>query len=101
MLLLRYLEWVSANFLPNVRAFVLCPRGSVTDAHAGARSTMKHKISMCIIVETRDDRDAAEIAKKLQGLLKTSLVRMAIQSEGIRLAHEDGRPVVYAPQREP
>ena len=62
---------------------------------------MRHRILMHFIVETRDDRDAAEIAKKLNDLLKTSLVRMAIQSEGIQLAHGDGRPVVYAPTREP
>jgi hypothetical protein len=68
---------------------------------------MRHKIMLHIVVETRSDRDASEIAKKLDGLLKTSLVRMAIQNEGIQLAPGDatnpepGRPVVYAPQREP
>jgi hypothetical protein len=62
---------------------------------------MKHRIMMHFIVETRDDRDAAEIAKKLSGLLKTSLVRLAIQGEGIKLADGDGKPIVYAPQREP
>jgi hypothetical protein len=62
---------------------------------------MKHKILMHFILETRDDRDAAEIAKKLEGLLKKSIVRMAIEAEGIRLAHGDGKPVVYAPTREP
>jgi hypothetical protein len=62
---------------------------------------MKHRIMMHFIVETRDDRDTAEIAKKLSGLLKTSLVRLAIQGEGIKLADGDGKPIVYAPQREP
>jgi hypothetical protein len=62
---------------------------------------MRHKILMHMIVETRDDRDAAEIAKKLDKLLKTPIVRMAIDGEGIRLAYGDGRPVVYTPQREP
>lgn len=55
---------------------------------------------MHMIVETYDDRDAADIAKKLDKLLKTPMVRMAIDSEGIRLAYGDGRPVVYAPTRE-
>ena len=63
-------------------------------------SIMKHKILMHFVVETRDDRDAAEIARKLDKLLKTPLVRMAIEGEGIRLAHGDGKPVVYAPTRE-
>ena len=62
---------------------------------------MKHKISMHIIVETRNDQEAVEIAKKLDKLLKTPLVRMAIQGEGVKLADGDGKPVVYAPQREP
>lgn len=62
---------------------------------------MKYRQLVHFIIEARDDRDAAEVAKKLDGLLKTSLVRMAIQGEGIRLAHGDGSPVVYAPKREP
>ena len=62
---------------------------------------MRHKILLHMIVETRDDLDATEISKKLESLLKTSLVRMAIESEGIHLAHGDGRPVVYRPTREP
>jgi hypothetical protein len=61
---------------------------------------MKHKILMHFVVETRDDLNAKEIAKKLESLLKTPLVRMAIQGEGVQLAYGDGRPVVYAPQRE-
>ncbi len=61
---------------------------------------MRHRILVHFVVETRDDRDAAGIAKKLNELLKSSLVRMAIQSEGIQLAHGDGRPVVYTPTRD-
>jgi hypothetical protein len=61
---------------------------------------MRHKILMHFVVETRDDRDASEIAMKLDKLLKTPLVRMAIHNEGIRLAYGDGKPVVYAPTRE-
>lgn len=62
---------------------------------------MRHKIMMHVVVETKDDRDASEIAKKLDKLIKSPLVRMAIQGEGVQLAHGDGKPVVYAPQREP
>jgi hypothetical protein len=55
---------------------------------------------MHFVIEARDDRDAAEVAKKLDKLLKTPLVRIAIQGEDVQLAHGDGRPVVYAPTRE-
>jgi hypothetical protein len=61
---------------------------------------MKYKQLVHFIIDARDDREAADVAKKLDGLLKTPLVRMAIQTEGIRLADGDGRPVVYAPTRE-
>ena len=61
---------------------------------------MRHRQLVHFIVETRDDRDAAEIAKKLGKLLTGPLARMAITSEGIQLANGDGRPVVYAPKRE-
>jgi hypothetical protein len=62
---------------------------------------MNYRQLMHFVIVARDDNEAAEVAKKLDGLLKTPLVRMAIQGEGIRLAHGDGRPVVYAPKREP
>ena len=55
---------------------------------------------MSIEVEAREDREAYEYAKKLANLLKSPLVRMAVEGEGIRLANEDGRPVVYQPQYE-
>jgi hypothetical protein len=61
---------------------------------------MRYKLLMHFVIEARDDRDAGEVAKKLDKLLKTPLVRMAIDGEGVRLAHGDGRPVVYAPTRE-
>jgi hypothetical protein len=70
-------------------------------ADADARGPpVKYKILMHVIIEARDDRDAAAVAKTLDKLLKTPLVRMAIDGEGIRLAHGDGRPVVYSPTRE-
>jgi hypothetical protein len=55
---------------------------------------------MHFVIEARDDREAAEVAKKLDKLLKTPLVRMAIEGEGVRLADGNGRPVVYTPTRE-
>ena len=61
---------------------------------------MRYRQLVHFIVEARDDRDAADVAKRLDKLLKTSLVRMAIESEGVKLAYGDGRPVVYAPTRE-
>lgn len=61
---------------------------------------MRHKILMHIVVDTRDDQHALDVAKKLEKLLKEPMVRMAIKDEGIQLAHGDGRPVVYSPTRE-
>jgi hypothetical protein len=60
---------------------------------------VRYRISMSIAVEARDDRQAHEYALKLAELLKTPLVRMAVEGEGIRLSG-DGRPIVYQPQRE-
>jgi hypothetical protein len=61
---------------------------------------MKYRILMHFLIEARDDRQASDEAKKLSELLKHPMVRMAIQGEGIQLASGDGKPVVYAPQRE-
>lgn len=61
---------------------------------------MTYKILMHVVVESRSDQDAMQVAKKLEKLLKEPMVRMAIRDEGIQLAHGDGRPVVYAPTRE-
>lgn len=55
---------------------------------------------MSIEIESRDDREAHAYALKLANLLKSPLVRMAVEGEGIRLAGDDGHPVVYQPQRE-
>jgi len=61
---------------------------------------MRYRQLVHFVIEARDDREASEVAKKLDKLLKTPLVRMAIQGEGVQLAYGDGRPVVYAPTRE-
>jgi len=60
---------------------------------------MKYRIVMSIAVEAANDRQAHECATKLMGLLKSPLVRMAAEGEGIRLSG-DGKPVVHQPQRE-
>jgi hypothetical protein len=59
---------------------------------------MKYRVTMSIEVEARDDREAFENAKKLENLLKTPFVRMAVSGEGIRLSG-DGKPIVHQPQR--
>lgn len=61
---------------------------------------MRFRIMMSIEVEARDDREALEYAMKFSELLKSPLVKMAVQSEGIRLANGDGRVVVHQPTRE-
>lgn len=60
---------------------------------------MRYRIFMSIAVEAVNDRQAYEYATKLADLLKTPLVRMAVEGESIRLSG-DGRPIVYQPQRE-
>ena len=60
---------------------------------------MRYRITMSMAVEASNDRQALEQAKKLAELLKGPLVKMAVESEGIRLSG-DGRPVVHQPQRE-
>jgi hypothetical protein len=54
---------------------------------------------MSIAVEAGNDRQALYFATKLADLLKTPLVKMAVEGEGIRLSG-DGAPVVHIPQRE-
>ena len=61
---------------------------------------MRYRIMMSVAVEAGNDRQAHEHAKKLAELLKGPLVKMAVESEGIRLSGGDGRPVVHQPQRE-
>jgi len=52
---------------------------------------------MSIEVEASSDAQAYENAKKLGELLKSPLVRMAVENEGIRLSG-DGRPIVHHPE---
>ena len=54
---------------------------------------------MSIEVDARTDSEAYQYAEKLAVLLKSPMVRMAVDGEGIKLAG-DGHPVVHHPQRE-
>lgn len=54
---------------------------------------------MSIEVDAINDAEAYKSAEALAGLLKSPLVRMAAEGEGIKLAG-DGHPVVHMPQRE-
>lgn len=60
---------------------------------------MRFRVYMSVAIEARDDREAYECAVKLLELLKSPLVKMAVENAGIRLS-SDGRPVVHQPQRE-
>ena len=60
---------------------------------------MRYRVTMSIEVDAINDVQAHKYAEKLGGLLKSPLVRMAAEGEGIKLAG-DGHPVVHAPQRE-
>jgi hypothetical protein len=56
---------------------------------------------MSIEIEARGEREAQANVLELKKLLEEPFVRLTIQSKGIRLVNGDGRPVVYAPKREP
>lgn len=59
---------------------------------------MKYRVTLSLEVDARDDREALEYAKKLEGLLKTPLARATVRSAGIQL-FDEGQPIVYHPQR--
>lgn len=54
---------------------------------------------MSMAVNAADERQANEYALKLAGLLKSPMVRMAVQAEGVRL-YGDGQATVHQPQRD-
>lgn len=60
---------------------------------------MRYWVAMSIEIDARDDREAHAHAMKLAELLRSPIVRMQLESEGIRVAGDDGHPVVYQPQR--
>jgi len=56
---------------------------------------MAHRILVSVDVDSRNDREAVEWAQKLDALLKNPMVRMAIESEGIRVTGQQ----VHQPMR--
>lgn len=56
-------------------------------------------MTMSIEVDASNDAEAYQYAEKLGALLKSPLVRMAVDNDGIKLAG-DGHPIVHMPQRE-
>jgi hypothetical protein len=60
---------------------------------------MKYRVTMSIVIEARDEREAHAHAMKLGELLESPMVRMAVQGQGIRLP-SDVQAIVYQPQRE-
>jgi hypothetical protein len=58
---------------------------------------MRFKIFMQVSVDARDERQAVDWAKKLEGLLKNPMAKMAIDGEGIRMI---GEPMALQPKRE-
>ncbi len=60
---------------------------------------MRYRVLMSIEIESRDDRQAHDQATKLSELLKSPMVRMAVQGADIQLSGGDGNPIVHQPQR--
>lgn len=60
---------------------------------------MRYRIAVSVEVETRGGaQEALAAAQKLKELIKDPLVKMAIESAGIRL-FDDGRPLIHRPER--
>ena len=57
---------------------------------------MRYRLFVRIDIEARDDREAIEHGKKLEETLKNPLVKMSLESDGIRPI---GQAVVHQPQR--
>lgn len=58
---------------------------------------LRYRVLMSIEVRATNDREAREHAKKLAELLKSPLVKMAVEGEGVELV-DGGRPIVYQPK---
>ncbi len=63
------------------------------------RRSVRFRILVSIEVQAQNEPEADAHAKKLSKLLKNPLLRMQLESEGIRLVGDDG-PIVHKPQRE-
>lgn len=59
---------------------------------------MRFRIAMTIEVNARNGREAHDCALKLKELLKSPMVKMAVEGAGIRLSGEDGNPTVHQPE---
>lgn len=60
---------------------------------------MKYRITLSLAVDAGNDQQAHDYAKKLRELLRSPLVKMAVEGDGIKLSG-DGRVMVHQPQRE-
>jgi hypothetical protein len=60
---------------------------------------VRFRVLVSIEIDVSGEEQARENAVKLSKLLKNPLLRMQLESKGIRLVGSDG-PVVHAPQRE-
>jgi hypothetical protein len=56
----------------------------------------KYRLLLHFDIEARDDAEAVEHAKKIGDTVKNPLVRMSLESDGIKPI---GQAVIYAPQR--
>lgn len=56
----------------------------------------RYRLMLHFDIESRDDEDAVVAAKKLGDMLKSPLVRMSLESDGIRPV---GNAVVYQPTK--
>lgn len=59
---------------------------------------MRYTVTMSIEVDASNNAEARQHALKLAELLKSPMVRMAVEGADVRLVG-DGNPVVYQPQR--
>jgi hypothetical protein len=57
---------------------------------------MRFQVLMAVTIEARTPQEAAAHAVKLKELVKSPIVRIALEGEGVRLSN--GEPVVYTPQ---
>lgn len=60
---------------------------------------MRHRVLISLEIDAQDERQAYELALKLDGLLRQPMVQMTIQSEGIPLVNGNGNLTVHQPQR--
>lgn len=56
---------------------------------------MRFTLYMQVAVDARDEQQATSWAKKLEGLLKNPVARVAIEAEGIRMV---GEPTALRPK---